>query len=237
MQPVGASPELVLPGLEPAVVTQPSAEPLDRARPAEAPDGLLRAVAHRSRPAHRAAARRGARRGRGEHVPERRDVRALRRVDSRCGHLRRADRLRAGRPEHHGAALHDPGREARVGQAHHRGHPAIPIRAAGPEGEAARADLGAPRRRHAPAGRRRPHPHDGPARGPDPGLLHDPRRPHDRDSALRAPLPRPRPDRRRRRLGVARRGPGKAGGSVRRDARRRFRADAQDAPLRERGRR
>ena len=30
--------------------------------------------------------------------------------------------------------------------------------------------------------------------GPDPGLLHDPGRPHDRAAAVRAVLPRPRPD-------------------------------------------
>ncbi len=49
--------------------------------------------------------------------------------------------------------------------------PLVPLRAAGPEGEAARADLGAPRRRHAAARRRRPRADDGPARGPDSGLL------------------------------------------------------------------
>ena len=71
--------------------------------------------------------------------------------------------------------------------------PALPVRAPGPQGEAARADLGAARRRHAPARRRRPRADDGPARRPDPGLLHDPGRPHDGAAALRAPLPRPRP--------------------------------------------
>ena len=50
--------------------------PLDRARAAEAADGVLRPLAHRSRRAHRRAARRRARRGRAEHVPERRDLRA-----------------------------------------------------------------------------------------------------------------------------------------------------------------
>ena len=57
--------------------------------------------------------------------------------------------------------------------------PAFPVREAGPQGEAARADLGAPRRRHAAAGGRRPRADDGPACRTDPGLLHDPGRPHD----------------------------------------------------------
>ena len=39
---------------------------------------------------------------------------------------------------------------------------------------------------------RRPRADDGPARRPDPGLLHDPGRPHDGAAALRAALPRPR---------------------------------------------
>ena len=53
--------------------------------------------------------------------------------------------------------------------------PWFPYSRAGPQGEAARADLRAPRRRHAAARRRRPRADDGPARGPDPGLLHDSR--------------------------------------------------------------
>ena len=49
--------------------------------------------------------------------------------------------------------------------------PWFPVRAAGPQGEAARADLGAPRRRHAAAGGRRPRADDGSARRSNPGLL------------------------------------------------------------------
>ena len=49
-------------------------------------------------------------------------------------------------------------------------------------------------------------------------------------AALRAPLPRPRPDRRGRRLGRARRGPREAGRPLRRDDRRRLRDHAQDPP-------
>ena len=46
-----------------------------------------------------------------------------------------------------GALLHDPGRQARLGQADHRRHPALPVRAPGPQGAAARADLRAAGRR------------------------------------------------------------------------------------------
>ena len=113
---------------------------------------------------------------------------------------------------------------------------ALPVRAPGPQGEAARADLRAPRRRHAPARRRRPRADDGPARRPDPGLLHDPRRPHDGAAALRAPLPRPRAHRPRHRVGRARRGPREDGGALRRDDRGRVRDHAQDAAVSRRGR-
>ena len=65
--------------------------------------------------------------------------------------------------------------------------------------------------------------------GPDPGLLHDPGRPHDGTAALRAPLPRPRPLRRRSRLRLARRGPRQAGRPLRRDDRVGLRDHAQVA--------
>ena len=71
---------------------------------------------------------------------------------------------------------------------------------------------------------------DGPARRPDPGLLHDPRRPHDGAAALRPPLPRPRPHGRGRRLGLARRRPRQAGRALRGDDRRRLRDHAQVPP-------
>ncbi len=61
--------------------------------------------------------------------------------------------LRADQRPHHGAAHHDRRREARVGEAHHRGVPVLRLRAPGPEGRGARADHGAPARR--PAHRRR----------------------------------------------------------------------------------
>ena len=128
-----------------------------------------------------------------DDVRERRDLRPLRRVDPRLRHLPRPDRLQPDRPEPDGALPDDPGGEARLGEADHRRHPALPVRAPGPQGEAARADHRPARRRPAPGRRRRPDPDDGPPRRPDPGLLHDPGRPHDGAAALRAPLPRPRP--------------------------------------------
>src|SRR4051794_491018 len=69
-------------------------------------------------------------------------------------------------------------------------HPLLPHPPPGSQGEAARADHRASRRGHAAARRRRPRADDGPARRPDPGLLHDPRRPHDLAAAVRAALPR-----------------------------------------------
>ncbi len=62
---------------------------------------------------------------------KRRDVLPLRRVDSRRRPVPRPDWLRPGRPEPDGAAADDPGREARLGEAHHRRHPDLPLRAAG----------------------------------------------------------------------------------------------------------
>ena len=50
--------------------------------------------------------------------------------------------LPARRPAPDGAAFHDPGGEARLGEADHRGDPVVPVLAAGPQGEAAGADLG-----------------------------------------------------------------------------------------------
>ena len=99
-----------LPGLE--AVTEhahPAARPLDRARAAEAADGLLRALAPRPRAEHRREARRRARRNRARHVRERRDLLPLRRVDPRRRRLPRPDRLRAGGQEPDGAAGDDPG--------------------------------------------------------------------------------------------------------------------------------
>ena len=59
-------------------------------------------------------------------VRERGDVLSLLRVDSRRRRVRRPDRLSPRRPEHHGAAVHDPGGTARVRQAHHAVIPWFP---------------------------------------------------------------------------------------------------------------
>ena len=183
----------------------------------------------RARRRHRRAARHRARRDHAEDVRERRDV--LRYEES----IRGADLflvqtgLRAGRPEPDGAADHDPGREARLGQADHGRHPVVPVLAPGQEVGAARADHGQARRRLPPHGRRRPRADDGPPRRPDPGLLRHPGRPHDRAAALRAALPRPGPERRGRRLRRAGRRPREDGREVRADGRRRLRDHAQDA--------
>src|SRR5262249_4266317 len=80
-----------------------AAGPLDRARAAEAADGLLRPLASRARAGHRRAPRRRARRGNARDVRERRDVLPLRRVDPRFRSLHRADRLRSDRPQPDGA--------------------------------------------------------------------------------------------------------------------------------------
>ena len=106
--------------------------------------------------------------------------------------------------------------------------PLVRVRAPGSQGEAARADLGAPHRGHAPAGRRGPRADDGPARRPGSGLLHDPGRPHDRPAALRALLPRHGPHGRGDRLRRARRRSGQVRAPVRRDDRGRLRDHAQD---------
>ena len=76
--PCSATSELVLPGLELARRREPAeAGPLDRARAAEAADGLLRPLAHRPRPADRASSSASSSaRSSVEHVRERRDVRA-----------------------------------------------------------------------------------------------------------------------------------------------------------------
>ena len=94
-----------LPGLErDADRTCAAAGPLDRARAAEAADGLLRPVAPGAGAADRRAARHRARRGRARDVRERRDVLPLRRVDPRRRRLPRPDRLPPGRRAPDGAA-------------------------------------------------------------------------------------------------------------------------------------
>ena len=202
--------ELSLPGLgvTPEHSTQPHGE---RGRWTErGPSGKLMLFSGRSHPVlaqkiadqleHRAGRRQA------EDVRERRDLLPLQGVDPRRGRVHRPglprprdERLPLGAPDH------DPGGEARLRQPHHGGHALVPLLAAGQEVGAARAD-----HREAPRGRSRgrgngPRPHDGPPRWPDPGILPDPGRPHDRAPALCALLPRDaRAARRGRRRRLAR---------------------------------
>ena len=62
-----------------------------------------------------------ARRRHAVDVRERRDLLPLRREHPRRRRVRVPDALRADQRPHHGAADHDRRREARVGEAHHRG--------------------------------------------------------------------------------------------------------------------
>ena len=113
-----------------------------------------------------------ARRLRAVDVRERRDLLPVRREHPRRRRLRVPDaRRRFDQRLADGAADHDRRRQARVGEAHHRGVPVLRIRAPGPEGRGPRADHGAARRRHAHRRGRRPRRHRRPAHRPDPGLL------------------------------------------------------------------
>ena len=222
--------EQALPGLE-QVPLEPAVKP-GHALPLT-PKKRLMVFAGRSHPelAERIAERLGVELGEIElnTFPNDETYCPLLRVDPRRRRLPRADGEPAGRPAPDRAAVHDPGGEARLREAHHRGDPVVPVLPAGPQGEAAGADLGPPRRGHAAARRRRPRAHDGPPRGPDPGVLHDPGRPHDRAAALRPALPGPRPPRRRCRVRRSGRGSCQGRRSLRGDARRRLRGHAQDA--------
>ncbi len=81
-----------------------------------------------------------------------------------------------------GAADHDRRAAARLGAAHHGGHPLFRLRAPGPQTGPALADLGqAGRQSHHPR-RRRPRAHRRSARRADPGLFRHP----DRQSVRRA---------------------------------------------------
>ena len=66
--------------------------------------------------------------------------------------------------------------QARVGEAHHGGHPVLRLRPAGPEGRAAGADQRQAGRRSDHHRRRLARADGRPARGPDPGLLQRPGR-------------------------------------------------------------
>ena len=69
-----------------------------------------------------------ARRGRALDVRQRRDLLPLRREHPRRRRVRVPEPLRSDQRSAHGAADHDRRREARVGEAHHRGVPVLRIR-------------------------------------------------------------------------------------------------------------
>ena len=133
-----------------------------------------------------------------EDVPERRDLRPLRRVDPRRRRVPRAVVHRARQRQPDGAADH--GRR-RASSARPSASPPscrwYPYsrqdkKSAPREPITARLVADAAARR-----RRRPRADDGPARRPGAGLLRRPGRPHDRAADVRAVLPRPGPARRR----------------------------------------
>ena len=72
------------------------------------------------------------------------------------GRLPHPAHLSAGPEVDHGAADHDRRLQARQRRAHHRGRAVLRLRPVGQEGPAARADHGAPHRRHDQRRRRRP---------------------------------------------------------------------------------
>ena len=106
----------------------------------------------------------------GGLVPDRRE-------HPRHGRVHRPADLPAGRRAPDGALHHDGRVPPLVRGADHGRHPLLRLRPAGPQGQAARPDLGQaggePDRRR----RRRPGADDGPAQGADPGVLRHPDRP------------------------------------------------------------
>ncbi len=119
---------------------------------------------------------------------ERRDLLPLRREHPQRGRLRVPDARRLDQRPAHGTAHHDRRREARVGEAHHRGVPVLRIRAPGPQSGRPRTDHGASRRRPAHCRGRGPRRNRRPAHRTDPGLLRLPRRPpHRRAGDRRVP--------------------------------------------------
>ena len=139
------------------------------------------------------------RRSHGRDQPERQGSRRV----------RRAVHLRADQRAPDGAADHGRCAETRVGRAHQRGDPVLRLCAAGPQAALdARADHRESGREPARDLRRLARAHDGPARGPDPGLLRHSGGQHLRVAGAarrRAREARQRPDRgqpRRRRRGA-----------------------------------
>ena len=100
-----------------------------------------------------------------------------------AGRVRHAEPLRADQRPDHAAAADDRRGQARVGASGHRGVPVLRVRAPGPQGRGARADLGPAARRPAHRRGRRPRRHRRPAHRADPGLLRLPGRPPHRGAA------------------------------------------------------
>ncbi len=194
-----------LPGLEVLDMPHPSGERgpwLERTPVAQA-HALRGPFSPGARAPDRGRARARARQGRAEDVRERRDVLPLPRVDPRSRRLHRP--VAGDEPERSalGAPDHDRRCEARLGAAHHGCASLVSVLAPGQEVGSSRADHGEARGGDAPGRGRRPCPHHGPARRSDPGVLQDPRRPHDRAADLRAVLQGSRALGRQRRLGFA----------------------------------
>ena len=103
----------------------------------------------------------------------------LRGVRPRLRRVRDPEPHRSDQRVDHGAPDHGRRPQAGLGQADHRGHAVLRLRAPGQEAPRPRADLGAPGRRPLQDRRRRPADHRRPARRPDPGLLRRPGRPPD----------------------------------------------------------
>ena len=145
------------------------------------------APAHGLRGPQQPAARRGHRRQArhragpdpAQDVRQRRDLRALRRERPRRRRVPRAVAARQAERARRGAAHHDPGGQARLGPPRHRRAAVLPLRPPRQEERRPRAHHRPPHGHAARGRRRRPRAVDGPASGPDAGLLRDPRRPHD----------------------------------------------------------
>ena len=144
-------------------------------------EGLFRERASRADQGDRGVSGRAARAGaaaavsgHGGLVPDRREHPRHRRVH-RAADLRDGDRVGRSAPD--GADDHDRCVPPVVGGAHHGGAAVLRLRAAGSQGQAARADLGQARGQRAERGGHEPRADDGSAQGADPGVLRHSGRP------------------------------------------------------------
>ena len=185
--------------------------------PRTAAAGVRRPVASEARGVDHGPAGDASRRGRVGDLLERRDVLPVHPVDSWGGRLRAAIVLAGDERPPSRAPRHDRRGATGVRGAGDRRHALVSVLAPGQEVGAARADLGARRGRVARGRRCRSRADDGSARGPDPGLLPRPGRPHDCAPALRGPLQGVTRRRRARRKRVSGPRPGQAGSPLRSD--------------------